>query len=231
MIRVASYNIQKAIGLDLRRRPGRILDVIAELDADIVALQEVDRRFGDRRSALPADLITSRTGYRIVPIAERPHSIGWHGNAIVVRSSMQICGHERHVLPQLEPRGAISTIVDTGTGQLRLCAVHLSLLGAARRRQMRFLAGKLDLAGDGVPTVVLGDFNDWFWTERALAALPQTYKLMRPGRSFPAAFPLASLDRILVSPGLTVRAAGVHRSPKSRIASDHLPVWADLSFA
>ncbi|MGE3746289.1 MAG: endonuclease/exonuclease/phosphatase family protein, partial [Sphingomonadaceae bacterium] len=54
---VASYNIRKAIGLDRRRRPERILDVIAELDADIVALQEADRRFGARVSALPFPLI------------------------------------------------------------------------------------------------------------------------------------------------------------------------------
>ena len=62
-LKVASYNIRKAVGLDWRRRPARVLDVLNEIGADIVALQEVDRRFGSRISAL--DPGTHRKAHRL----------------------------------------------------------------------------------------------------------------------------------------------------------------------
>ena len=73
-ITVASYNMRKAIGADRRRRPESILDVLAEVDADIVALQEADRRFGSRQSALPLEMLARRTHYKPVPFDVRPSS-------------------------------------------------------------------------------------------------------------------------------------------------------------
>ena len=76
MILVASYNIRKAIGTDRRRRPERIFDVLGELDADVVALQEADRRFGARHSALPGTLLGEHATYKPVPFDVRPGSLG-----------------------------------------------------------------------------------------------------------------------------------------------------------
>ncbi len=84
-IKVASYNIRKAIGTDRQRRPERILSVLAELDADVVCLQEADRRIGSRLSAIPFDLIAHHSDYRPVPYEIRPGGLGWHGNAILIR--------------------------------------------------------------------------------------------------------------------------------------------------
>jgi endonuclease/exonuclease/phosphatase family metal-dependent hydrolase len=86
-IKVATYNIRKAVGLDQRRDPARILSVLNEIDADIVTLQEVDRRFGARVSALPLAMLEAETPYVPVPLNFRPAAIGWHGNAI------SICPH------------------------------------------------------------------------------------------------------------------------------------------
>ena len=61
MIKVASYNMRKGIGLDRRRDPGRVLSVLGELDADIVALQEADRRFGTRASAIPPHMLAEHS--------------------------------------------------------------------------------------------------------------------------------------------------------------------------
>src|SRR5215216_5865525 len=107
MIKVASYNIHKGIGLDRRRDPDRILAVLREIDADVIALQEADRRFGLRESALPLSAIDDHTPYRPVPLEGRPHSLGWHGNAILVRRDMKIAHAAIVPLPTLEPRGAI----------------------------------------------------------------------------------------------------------------------------
>lgn len=84
-IKVATYNIRKAVGLDQRRNPSRILSVLNEIDADIITLQEVDRRFGARVSALPIAMIEAETPWVPVPLHFRPQAIGWHGNAILVR--------------------------------------------------------------------------------------------------------------------------------------------------
>jgi endonuclease/exonuclease/phosphatase family metal-dependent hydrolase len=231
MFRIATYNIQKSIGLDARRRPHRILDVIEELDCDIVALQEVDRRFGLRRSTLRPEMISSRTDYAVVPVAVRSASLGWHGNAILVRRSIRILGQRRLHLPMLEPRGAVMAELEISGVLLRVVATHLSLLGAVRRRQIASITAQLQADGDDVATVVVGDMNEWRGASESLRVFHPRYRVITPGRSFPAAMPVASLDRIVTSPELVVDVAGVHRSEKARIASDHLPVWAQLSFA
>src|SRR6185437_2111649 len=107
MIRVASYNIQKSIGTDFRRRPERILDVLVELDADVIALQEVDRRFGARVTSLSPDAIAAATGYRPVVFGARPQSLGWHGNTLLVRKDIEVVAQRTLILPGLEPRGAV----------------------------------------------------------------------------------------------------------------------------
>ena len=82
--RVASYNIRKCRGTDRRRDPGRVLSVLADLDADIVALQEADLRLGQRPATLQADAIAARTGLRPVPIGHNSVSLGWHGNGALL---------------------------------------------------------------------------------------------------------------------------------------------------
>ena len=82
---VASYNMRKAIGTDRRRKPERTLDVLNELDADVIALQEADRRFGTRTSAIPLHMIDEHSDYKPVAFETRDGSIGWHGNALLVK--------------------------------------------------------------------------------------------------------------------------------------------------
>src|SRR3546814_20132933 len=97
MILVASYNMRKAIGTDRRRRPDRTIEVLNELDADVVALQEADRRFGARMSALPVHMIEEHSDYKPVPFAARSGSLGWHANALLVRKSVEIRAEESRV--------------------------------------------------------------------------------------------------------------------------------------
>lgn len=231
MLRVASYNIRKCIGLDGRRHPRRIIEVIRELDANILALQEADQRIGPRVAALPRELLAQRTDYEVVPVATTHLRLGWHGNALLVKRPIEIISTARLHIPRLEPRGAVMAELRAPGGRLRVVAAHLSLLRRVRRRQLVAVGAYLARLAPEVPTIILGDFNEWRPEARVLELLPADYAVLSPGRSFPAALPRLGLDRIVTGPGLAVRGVGVHRSKRARIASDHLPVWAEIEFA
>jgi endonuclease/exonuclease/phosphatase family metal-dependent hydrolase len=229
MIKVASYNIRKAVGLDRRRDPARILAVLAELDADIIALQEADRRFGTRASAIPHHMFLDHSDYVPVPVDGRPHSIGWHGNALLVRRG--IVAEECHALhlPTLEPRGAVAATLRLGDGRrVRVVGMHLDLSGIRRRHQARAILHHV-VAGEPLPTVLMGDCNEWRPRGGCLADFGERHAMLDTGPSFHSRRPVARLDRIFISPDLQAAAVGVHRSLLAARASDHLPIWANLT--
>jgi len=229
MLKIGSYNIQKSIGVDARRRPNRTLKVIRELDCDILALQEADKRFGPRESTLDPEGILAETDYRPVPLGTSDRSLGWHGNALLVRNSIDILAHRRIDLPTLEPRGAVAADLEVGGKKIRVAAMHLSLIGHFRRKQVTSLMHQLHEHLDYLPTVLIGDLNEWRDSARSIRLFEQHYEVTTPGRSFPSPLPVGSLDRIITSPEFTVERAGVHKSKTARVASDHLPVWAHLT--
>ncbi len=219
--RIASYNIRKARGLDGRRDPGRIIDVLNGLDADVIVLQEADRRMGDRPAAVPKDLIARATDFDLVPLAGNDVSLGWHGNAMLVRRGVGVASHTQITLPGAEPRGAVAVTLDDG---LTVVGVHLGLLRSSRRRQLHAIATHV---GPPETTVVIGDMNEWA-QRRGLEALQGGFALHSPGHSFHAARPVAALDRVALSHDLALGDAGVDEGPLARRASDHLPIWADV---
>lgn len=226
-MRLVSYNIRKARGLDGKRSPERILDVLNSLAADVVALQEADHRLGRRPSAVPDALIASETDYQIAPLARNDVSLGWHGNAILVRKDRRIQRVDRYDLPGFEPRGAVAVTIEDATGPIRVVGVHLGLLRGSREQQLQTLRKKLN-DGHAPRTVIAGDFNEWS-ARRAGFPLAPDYALAPCNPSFPAAYPVATLDRIAHGKGLELDASGVAHAPETRRASDHLPIWADLS--
>ncbi|HET9429089.1 MAG TPA: endonuclease/exonuclease/phosphatase family protein [Allosphingosinicella sp.] len=228
MIRVASYNIRKAIGTDRRRRPERTIDVLNELGADVVALQEADRRFGSRASAIPEALLEAHSDYRAVPFDTRAESIGWHGNALLVRKSVEIL--ERHLfhLPSLEPRGAVLADVKVNGSAFRIVGMHLDLSGLWRRRQAHAILSHLADREGEMSTVLMGDLNEWSVSGGCLRDFGADHHFAPCGRSFHARRPIAMLDRIMVTRDLEIVASGAHASATARRASDHLPIWAEL---
>jgi len=226
-LRVASYNIRKCVGLDRRRDPDRVLDVIAGLEADVVALQEADRRLGGRPATLDRGRIAELTGLEAVDVAENDVSLGWHGNAFLLSPDIEIEGIERLTLPGLEPRGAVLLQARRGDSSFRIVAAHLGLTREFRRRQLRAIVRSAHRAGPDLPTMVLGDFNEWRM-DRGLEPLGKHFTIHAPGLSFHAARPVAALDRIALNDAVELRDAGVVQTEVSRIASDHLPIWADL---
>jgi endonuclease/exonuclease/phosphatase family metal-dependent hydrolase len=226
-LRVASYNIRKCVGLDRRRDPDRVLGIIAELGADAVALQEADRRLGERPATLERGRIETITGLVPVDLAANDISLGWHGNAVLLHPEIRVERVLRLELPGLEPRGAVLIEAARDGRSFRMVAVHLGLTRAFRRKQLNEIVKAAAPAKAEMPTVILGDMNEWR-NDRGLEPFEPEFTVHAPGLSFHAARPVAALDRIAVNRRLTLYDAGVHQSEAARIASDHLPVWADL---
>jgi len=80
-----------------------------------------------------------------------------------------------------------------------------------------------------MPTVLMGDTNEWRAAAGCLKDLNGCYRIAPTGFSFHSRRPVAALDRIIVDHSLGIEAAGVHASPSARQASDHLPIWARLA--
>ena len=226
-LRVASYNIHKAVGLDRKRDPERILSVLHEIDADVIALQEADRRIGQRASVLPRAAIDD-THWRVVEVARRPRSIGWHGNAILVRRDIDVRSGEALDLPTLEPRGAACGEIEIEGRVMRIIGTHLDLSGLRRRDQIRAMLDHVGACKRDLPTVILGDFNQWGRQTGAMREFGEDWQVVTPGRSYPSRQPLATLDRIVISRHWRCEGTEVHHTPLAAVASDHLPIVAEL---
>jgi endonuclease/exonuclease/phosphatase family metal-dependent hydrolase len=111
---------------------------------------------------------------------------------------------------------------------VRVVGLHLDLSGLWRRRQARAILHHLETQTEALPTILMGDTNEWTRTGGCLRDFTLHHQAADTGPSYHARRPVGSLDKIFVSPDLAVAEAGVHHSPKSRIASDHLPIWAQL---
>lgn len=224
----ASYNIHKAVGLDRKRDPERILAVLHEIDADVVALQEADRRFGRRETVLPRDMLDDLSHYRAIPLNHRPDSIGWHGNALLVKRGITVAEAGVVPLPALEPRGAVRADLVAEGLRLRVVGMHLDLSGLRRRQQLRTILADVAQCGPACPAVLMGDFNEWAVHGGSWREFHARWRVLAPGRTFPARRPVAQLDRIVISDEWRIEAVGVHHSALAAMASDHLPVLARL---
>lgn len=229
LIRIASYNIRKCIGLDRRRTPERTLDVISKIDADIVALQEADLRLGRRPTAIPPGLLQAHTELHPVDLAANEVSLGWHGNALLVRRNIKVLRADRIELPSFEPRGAALAELDVAGQKLRIVGTHLGLMRRHRKRQLAHLLEVLhDLPP--MPTLIMGDFNEWN-NSRGLEVIEAQFALHAPGRTYHASRPVAPLDRFATSDEIRIHRAGVQKQGAARRASDHLPIWADIGIS
>lgn len=224
-LRLASYNIQKCVGLDLRRQPRRILQVLDGTGAAIVVLQEADKRLPPRPAALP-HFVLHEAGWQIADLGGAG-SLGWHGNAVIWRDDrIRLTGKGHIALPGLEPRGAVRAEFATPFGSLRVIGLHLGLIGQYRRQQVQHLAQECAELGD-MPTVWAGDFNEWSRQPVLDHCAPQM-RFLPPRPSFPSPRPLGALDRMALGAGLRAARHGVYSERPAHIASDHLPIWADL---
>ncbi len=224
---VVSYNVHKCVGVDRKFDPHRVARVIAEMNPDIVAVQEADKRFGRRVGLLDMDTLRGQ-GLKLLPISRLPDGHGWHGNALLVREGT-LADVQCMALPGAEPRGAVLAELDLPAGRLRVVAAHFGLL---RRCRMRQGAAILEAIArrDEMPTIMMGDLNEWRPGRRSsLRLLEPLFGSMGLGpASFPSRLPVLALDRILGWPRGIISDIHAHDTPLARVASDHLPLRAQL---
>ncbi|MEO7324996.1 MAG: endonuclease/exonuclease/phosphatase family protein [Dokdonella sp.] len=223
-MRVATWNMHGGVGLDGRFDPGRIARVIGELDADVVALQEIHSRNGFDLRALLQTL-----GFAHVTVMPTFLKRGSEfGNAVLSRwPPREVATHALDV-GQREPRSAIDLLIDHGSGTLRIVATHLGLRSAERSVQVARILDQFDTAAMP-PTVLLGDFNAW--RARSLRDIDARFRMSTAPRTFPSPLPVVAFDRIWVSPAGACRDLRTHVSRTARIASDHLPLVATIELA
>ncbi|EJF76506.1 hypothetical protein ME7_01050 [Bartonella birtlesii LL-WM9] len=229
---VASYNVHKCVGVDKIFNPTRIVHVITELQVDILALQEADKRFGERVGLIDLQLLKSKTGLIPVPLnTMSPQGHGWHGNALFLRK-----GHVRDILqvtlPGIEPRGAVIVEFEMEIGLIRIIAAHFGLLRHSRNQQTKTLLALLQKR-PLMPTLLVGDFNEWRRGKGSSLKHFSPYFDSTLGTvpSFPSRFPFLALDRIFAFPHQLVKNIENHNSSLARVASDHLPIKAYLDLA
>ena len=234
-LRIATYNIHKCRGLDQRVRPGRIAEVLDELDADIVALQEVVGR-GGRSNDDHARYVAEALGYNPAFGENRRHNGAAYGNLLLSRFPVLGSWNYDITTRNREPRGVLRADVQLAGGQvLHLFNVHLGTAFLERREQARHIVSRRILRNTelGGVRIVLGDFNEWIPGDatRLLSAHfgAPSLRSHAPRRTYPCVLPLLRLDHIYFDESLKLRRMKLHRSRKALIASDHLPVVAEFS--
>jgi len=230
-LRVATYNIHRCRGLDGRTRPQRIAAVLRTIDADVVALQEVvgaGPRGGGHAEELGAML---GMGWVMSPARElRGHQFG---NAVLSR--FPIMHHSEHDLSwkTCEPRRMQRVDVVVHGCTLHLYNVHLGTAILERRHQALRLASMVSDRHIAGPKLVLGDFNEWM---RGLATKMLSERLnsvdlrnhLRRRRTYPGLFPILHLDHIYYAGRVEIVGIELPRTRQSLVASDHLPLVADV---
>lgn len=224
-LRIASFNIHACIGADGRFDPARTAAVIREIDADVLALQEVEHHLIDNEDLL--DYLARTTGYQAVAGPTLMRETRHYGNALLTRLPV-INSQSRDIsITPHEPRAVIEAQLAAGDKTLTVMATHLGLWPAERRMQVRQILSLLEQQSAEV-TLLLGDLNEWFLWGRPLRWLHKYFRRSRHIRTFPAYFPIFSLDRIWVAPEQFLIDLQSHRSQLSRQASDHLPLIATI---
>jgi len=223
-LRVATYNVHRWTAPNRRHpEPERAAQVIGELEADVVALQEVMR---PHEGEDPLSVLAERLGLHVTFAATRFHKDGELGNAILSRWPIASVSMLDLSYSRLERRVAIAVQFQSEERVLDVVATHLALGDRTRHRQVRYLLDHPQVQRG--PTILLGDMNAWrdCKATRALDELDDHDNRAWPP-SFPSARPVLALDRIYAR-GARILDIGTHQSASARRASDHLPVVARI---
>jgi len=224
---VLSYNIHECVGLDRRRDPSRIAQIIKESGAQIIGLQEVYSDSSGAEELHQMNYLAAVTGFQAVPGPSLERRNGHYGNVLLTSCKVLAVDKLDLSYPGREPRGAIDADLEIDGEAVRVIVTHLGLLPAERRFQVKKLLNAISDQRTRV-VILLSDFNEWLPTGRSLRWIHTRLGKTALVRTFPAKFPVFALDRIWVSPSSTLVKLHCLRTPLTRIASDHLPLRATM---
>jgi endonuclease/exonuclease/phosphatase family metal-dependent hydrolase len=241
-LRVMTYNVHSCLGMDGKISPHRIARVIERFDPDIVALQEIDLGRARTRGHDQAKMIAEELGMQasFCPTVVRGNEL--YGHALLSRLPVEVhctgllCGGP--TAPNREPRGALLVKIQIEHDHLYFLNTHFGLGRFERASQVADLLGEKWLGAIELdePLIVCGDFNmvPGSLPYRALASRLHDVQLarsdFRPLKTFAALFPFSRIDHIFVSMHFEVQKIQVPQNHLTRVASDHLPLIADLTF-
>lgn len=235
-IRIATYNIHKCRGLDRRVRPARIVEVLREIDADIIALQEVLSLQGALREKDQARYISEEMDMSCAVGGTRIHRGAVYGNLVLSRLPLLETRNYDISVRGREQRGCLrADISANGSGLLHVFNVHLGTALLERRHQGRKLvnAAILNNAELSGTRIMLGDFNEWtrglttrLLTSHLTSADIRTH--LQRSKTYPGVLPFLHLDHIYFDDSLDLEKITLHRSRSALVASDHLPLVADF---
>jgi endonuclease/exonuclease/phosphatase family metal-dependent hydrolase len=223
--------------MDRRVRPDRIVAVLREVSADIIALQEVVSIEGGEREEDQARFVAEELGYHFAFGENRQHNGGRYGNVVLTR--FPIKRHQNYDITTSkgrESRGCLRADVHLEAGTLHVFNVHFGTRFFEQRKQARKLIEEGILTGEELagPRVVLGDFNEWL--RGSVTATLSSHlnkanvrKHLRRSHTFPGAWPIFQLDHIYFDRTLRLKHVHRHKSRTAMVASDHLPLVADLT--
>ena len=220
---LATYNIHAAIGMDGHFRPERIVQVLQEIGADVVALQEVEHRWVDDCDLL--DYLARETGCQAIAGPTLLRGERHYGNALLTALPVRSVDRVNLSCSGCEPRGALDVTLDWEGTSLQVVATHLGLGPKERRNQVRRILSQFQ-SGSPEISVLMGDLNEWFLWGRILRWLHAYFDPTPTQATFPARWPVFALDRLWVRPHHNLVTITVHNSPCAREASDHLPLTA-----
>jgi endonuclease/exonuclease/phosphatase family metal-dependent hydrolase len=225
-LRVLTWNVHSCVGTDRRFDPDRVREVIRVLNPDIAALQEVDSRrdlrdgFDLLGSALQTPHASHRAEVRTVRTAD-----GDYGHMLLSRREITRWTHHDISFRRREPRSLIEACIETDAGPVSILATHLGLNHGERREQAMTIANLA--AADELPTIIMGDFNEPTGRGTAARMFGKVFHSAGRAATFPSRWPFLPLDRIWFEPSFKLTASAVYKGMPR--ASDHLPLWADLS--
>lgn len=238
--RILTYNVHRCLGTDGQLSTGRIADVIATYEPDVVALQELDVGRVRTGGVDQAHAIAQALGMHVHFHASMRVLEEQYGNAILTHRPSKLIKAEALPglagKPRLEPRGALWASVNFGGADVQIINTHLGLSRHERLAQVNALLGPHWLRHHACrePAILLGDFNAMprsrayqrltahLLDAQALARLP------RPKATFPSRLPMLRIDHVFVSRGIAVQRVEAVRTPLARIASDHLPLLVEF---
>lgn len=227
-LRVVTYNVHSCVGTDGCFAPERIVSLIADLDADVVALQEVEDSQCGVTTVVPflAESLNMRIAGRTSHLR---HGLDY-GNLLLTKVEPREVQPLDLAVPGREPRAATAADIELHGVRVRVFATHFGLSLRERYRQVSTLVGRL-ASSDADLTILCADFNEWLPYSAVHGVLRQTLGRSVKRRTFPSRFPMLSLDRVYAAPQDAIVAVTAVNNAQTRLASDHLPVVADFELA